>query len=104
MSTTPNPTNWSLEFIEKASKDFNKLDAEIYRRVTEFVDHSLLPANNPRVLGKQLSGNLKEFWSYRIGDYRLICHIVDHKLLIVAVRVAHRSKVYKNVHFLKSSA
>lgn len=102
MNTTS--TKWSLEFTEKASKDFNKLDTEIYRRVTHFIDNSLLKTDNPRLLGKQLSGNLKEYWSYRIGDYRLICEIHDHKLTIIAVKIAHRRDVYKNVHFLKSSA
>jgi len=34
MNTTPKSNNWSLEFIEKTSKDFNKLDAENYGRVT----------------------------------------------------------------------
>ena len=99
---TTHPTKWSLEFTEKANKDFKKLDIEVYRRITTFIDTSLLQADNPRLLGKQLSGNLKEFWSYRVGDYRLICEIMDHKLTILTVRIAHRKKVYKNVHFLKS--
>lgn len=98
------PTKWSLEFTERANKDFKKLDTEVYRRITSFIDKSLLTAENPRLLGKSLSGNLKEFWRYRIGDYRLICEIVDHKLTIIAVKIDHRSKVYKNVHFLRSPA
>lgn len=97
------PTKWSLEFTDKAEKNFRKLDTEIYRKVTKFIDESLLLADNPRLLGKQLSGNLKEFWSYRIGDYRLICEIHDHKLTIIAVKVGHRRDVYKKVHFLRSS-
>ena len=98
------PIKWSLEFTERANKDFKKLDTEAYRRITNFIDKSLLTAENPRLLGKSLSGNLKEFWRYRIGDYRLICEIVDHKLTIIAVKIDHRSKVYKNVHFLRSPA
>lgn len=93
------PTKWSLEFTEKATKEFKKLDPETYRRVRNFLDKNLLTAEDPRVLGKALTGNLKEFWRYRIGDYRLICEIVDHKLTIVAIKIDHRSKVYKNVHF-----
>lgn len=97
-----NPTKWSLEFTERAGKDFKKLDAETYRRVKDFIENSLLLSENPRLLGKPLSGNLKEFWRYRIGDYRLICEIFDHELTIIAIKIAHRSKVYKNVHFLRS--
>lgn len=95
---------WSLEFTEKANKDFKKLDRETYRNIRDFIDNRLLFAENPRLLGKPLSGNLKQFWRYRIGDYRLICEIIDHKLTIMAVKIDHRSTVYKNVHFLKSSS
>ncbi|OJW47878.1 MAG: hypothetical protein BGO67_03035 [Alphaproteobacteria bacterium 41-28] len=97
------PTKWTLEFTERANKDFKKLDAETYRRIKNFIDKSLLQAENPRLLGKPLSGNLKEFWRYRVGDYRLVCEIFDHKLTIVALKIDHRSKVYKKVHLLKSS-
>lgn len=51
-------------------------------------------SQDPRHLGKPLSGNLREFWRYRVGDYRLICKIQDDHLLILVVRIAHRSQVY----------
>lgn len=91
------PTKWSIEFTEKASKEFNKLDLEVYRKITNFIDNRLLQVSSPRLLGKPLSGNLREFWSYRVGDYRLICEIVDHKLTIIAVKIAHRREVYKHL-------
>lgn len=103
MKKTTLPTKWSLEFTETANKNFKKLDNTTYQRITNFIDNSLLVAENPRLLGKLLTGNLKEFWGYRIGDYRLVCEIIDHKLTIIAVKVAHRSKIYKNIHSLKSS-
>ncbi|MDY5053049.1 MAG: type II toxin-antitoxin system RelE/ParE family toxin, partial [Anaerovibrio sp.] len=31
---------------------------------------------------------------YRIGDYRLICHIDDDELIILALNVGHRRTVY----------
>lgn len=96
------PTKWSLEFSESALKDFKKLDSDIRQRITKFIDNSLLRTQDPRLLGKPLHGNLKEFWSYRVGDHRLICEIFDHNLTIITLRIAHRSKVYKNVHYLNS--
>ncbi len=97
-------TKWSLEFTDKANKEFLKLDTAIYRRMTNFIDNHLMQADNPRLLGKSLTGNLKEYWRYRIGDYRLLCEIHDHKLTIVAVRIAHRRDVYKNDHLLRLSS
>ncbi|MBS6062865.1 MAG: type II toxin-antitoxin system RelE/ParE family toxin [Peptostreptococcaceae bacterium] len=34
-------------------------------------------------------------WRYRIGDYRLICKIEDEILIITAVNVGHRRKIYE---------
>ena len=97
------PTKWTLEFTIKANREFKKLDREIYNKVRAFIDASLLTTENPRRLGKPLSGNMREFWRYRIGDYRVICEIHDHILIIVAVRVAHRREVYKKLHLVKPS-
>jgi len=51
---------------------------------------------NPRSLGAALQGpELGSFWKYRGGDYRVIVEIRDGALCIVAVKVGHRSEVYK---------
>ncbi|MFZ4803701.1 MAG: type II toxin-antitoxin system RelE family toxin [Synechococcus lacustris] len=33
-------------------------------------------------------------WRYRVGDYRIICQINDNQLLVLVVRIAHRSRAY----------
>lgn len=50
---------------------------------------------DPRQLGKPLTGQLSELWRYRVGDYRLIASIEDAEIRILVVRIAHRSKVYR---------
>ncbi|WP_414602975.1 type II toxin-antitoxin system RelE family toxin [Pyramidobacter sp.] len=37
-------------------------------------------------------GRCKGQWRYRIGDYRLICLIGDHELIILALSIGHRQK------------
>ena len=49
----------------------------------------------PRVLAKKLSGPYEDRMRYRVGDYRIICRIHDHRLLILVVEVAHRREVYR---------
>lgn len=49
---------------------------------------------NPRDAGKALTGNLRTYWRYRVGDYRVVCEIRDNDLVIVAVIIGHRSEVY----------
>lgn len=97
-------TKWKLIFSPQALKDLKGLDKATNKVILGYLYQKLERGENPRHFGKPLLGNLKNFWRYRIGDYRVVCEIKDHKLEILTVRVAHHSKAYKNVHFLKSPA
>ncbi|TVQ21141.1 MAG: type II toxin-antitoxin system RelE/ParE family toxin, partial [Spirochaetaceae bacterium] len=35
-------------------------------------------------------------WRYRVGDYRILCQILDTELVIVAVTIRHRKDVYRD--------
>lgn len=96
--------NWQLKFSPLALKDLKKLDKETSKLILLYLYEKLETEEDPKRFGKPLVGNLKDFWRYRVKDYRIICEIKDHEFQILTVHVAHRSKVYKNVHFLKSSA
>ncbi len=49
---------------------------------------------NPRQLGKPLSGDMSGFWRYRVEDYRVICEIIDGELLVLVIKIGHRKEVY----------
>lgn len=83
-------------FLEKqVKKDFQKLDRNIQKLILDWIEKNLENVENPRIKGKPLVGNLKNYWRYRIGDYRLITRIDDDKLLIIAIQCKHRKDVYK---------
>jgi mRNA interferase RelE/StbE len=96
--------NWQVKFSPLALKDLKKLDNEANKVILAYLYEKLETKEDPKRFGKPLSGNLKEFWRYRVGDYRIICEIKNHEFQVLAVHIAHRSKVYKNVHLLKSPA
>ena len=50
---------------------------------------------NPRSLGKALSGPLGELWRYRVGNCRVICDIHDNALRVLVVKVGARDTVYR---------
>ena len=85
---------WEIELAESAVKQLSGLDKAIQRRITKYLSERLAVADDPRVLGRALRGELSEYWRYRVGDYRLVCEIQDDVLTVLVVRVAHRSKVY----------
>ena len=84
-----------MEFIfnKKAEKQLDKLHSTIKKRIKNFV-LELETLDNPRDRGKALVGNLNGLWRYRVGDYRLICHIENEKLVILCLEITHRSKAY----------
>jgi mRNA interferase RelE/StbE len=51
-------------------------------------------AKNP-FSAKTLMGNLKGYYSYRVGDYRIIFEIDKKKSSIYIEKIAHRRQVYK---------
>lgn len=85
---------WTIEFDKKASKEFKSLGKSIQKQIDKFL-LKLMKSSNPRQFGESLKGNLKSFWRYRIGDYRLICSIEDKILTVLVVRVSHRREIYK---------
>jgi mRNA interferase RelE/StbE len=77
-----------------ADKSFSKLDKPTRQRIIDFFEDRVLPSGNPRRFGKRLVGHWSGLWSYRIGDYRVIADIQDHRVTIVATDIAHRKQIY----------
>lgn len=86
---------WQIEFTNSAAKQFDKLDKPVQLRIIKFLTTRLAKLEDPRQLGKQLQGSLSDYWSYRVGDYRLLAIFEDKRLIIVLNDIAHRRHVYK---------
>ena len=78
---------------DAAKRQLKKLNKPIRERISKYIDE-VASLTNPRARGKGLSGNLSEYWSYRVGDYRIIARIQDDVLQIEVVKVGHRRDVY----------
>lgn len=85
---------WTIKYATTAEKQLGKLDRQIARRIVDFMDNRIAALDDPRSIGKTLSGPLGDLWRYRVGDYRVICDINDDELTVIIVRVGHRRKVY----------
>jgi mRNA interferase RelE/StbE len=87
---------WAIEFDKAAKKELSKFSKPVATRIVRFLAERVAPLENPRDIGEALKGSaLGEFWKYRVGDYRLICRIVDAKITIVVIRVGNRREVYR---------
>lgn len=72
---------WTLEFSNEALKILKKLDKQVSEKIVTFLNNRLITLYDPRLIGKSLEGNLKNFWSYRVGDYWIICDINDDRIV-----------------------
>jgi mRNA interferase RelE/StbE len=93
MKTSSTTLGWSLSFQPTAARQFGKLNKAAQARIQAFLESRVL-AGNPRLHGAPLSGGLKGLWKYRVGDYRLICELKDDVLVILIIKIGHRSEVY----------
>lgn len=87
---------YKLLFSKRAKNEISKLDNSTSKLLKGWVSKHLTDCENPRVYGKDLSGNMSGYWRYRIGDYRLICEIHDDELIVLAITFGHRFKVYND--------
>ena len=85
---------WTIKFIPKIKKELKKLDKKDAKALLDFLEKEVLPLENPRTLAIPLKKNLKEFWKFRVGNFRIIADIQDYELMILVVRVANRKDVY----------
>ena len=58
-------------------------------------------ARNPR-LGKPLKGPLRDLWSYRVGDYRVVYEIQRGALVVLVLAIGHRRAIYESVRRMRS--
>jgi mRNA interferase RelE/StbE len=86
---------WSVEIGDHAERQLRKLDAQVRRRILDWLDERIEGCKNPRHFGEALKGGRAGLWRYRVGDYRSICQILDGRLLVLALAVGHRREVYR---------
>lgn len=87
---------WNVEIPDKVKKQLKELEVPIRKRILKFLDERIRTAANPRALGEALHGSeLGNFWKYRIGDYRIICHIEDQTVTVTVIKIGHRRDIYR---------
>ncbi len=83
-----------IEFTDSSKKQLKKIDNSNRNRILKYL-FEIESLKDPRTRGKALEQNLKGLWRYRVGDYRIVCDIVDEKVTILVVKIGHRRDVYK---------
>ena len=81
-----------MSLTTTAAKQLGKLDRNDAKRITGFLRDRLAGQEDPRALGKALTGPpLGTYWRYRVGDFRLICSIEDGALCVLVMPSGDRA-------------
>lgn len=88
---------YKILFDKNADKQLKKIDKTQQRIIVNWIIKNLENTNDPRVFGKTLKGNLKDYWRYRVGDYRIIAEINDDEVKILIIEIGHRKDIYKKL-------
>lgn len=88
-------TKWKLVWSESARKDLLKFDKHISKIIISKTASSLDHIDDPRTVLVPLKYAKSGQYKYRIGNYRVVCRLIDNELIVEAIRVGRRREVYK---------
>ncbi|MFQ5432182.1 MAG: type II toxin-antitoxin system RelE/ParE family toxin [Nitrospinota bacterium] len=86
---------WKIEFDPDALKELSRIDNQTQLRIVKFLRMRIAGRSDPRKLGKLLHGDKAGLWRFRVGNYRLICHIENKTRRILVLRIGHRRDIYE---------
>ncbi len=80
-----------LQLAQSVDKNLSKLPKHIQTKIISSFDKIM---QNP-VSGIKLHGELKDYYKFRVGDYRIIYSFNSKESLIQIVKIEHRQGVYR---------
>lgn len=83
---------YSLRIKQSAAKALAKIAKRDRLRLIEAIDQLREEPNAGGVLKGEFSGLRR----LRVGNYRVIYEVVNDQLLVLGIRVGHRSRVYRS--------
>ena len=86
---------WKIEFEKSAEKQLRRLDKGTRDKVLAYMHEKVAQADDPRDFGHSLNGEFAGQWTYRIGDYRAVCHLHFDRVVVEVVKVGNRREVYR---------
>ena len=93
---------YKVKTAPRFDREFKSLDRYTMKMMKVWIEKNLVNCENPHSQGKALGNVLSKAnekslteerqgeWHYRIGDYRLICHISDGEIVILSLSVGQR--------------
>lgn len=85
---------YRLELSNQAERVLTRIanrEPALYQRLAPVLDG----LERDPFQGKPLKGELKGYYSYRIGSYRIVYLVRRHELLVIVIDIGHRRDIYR---------
>lgn len=86
---------WRVEIRQTAERQLGRITPASRLRIIQFLRERIEGCADPRAIGNPLQGEMAGLWRYRVGDYRLICHVQDEKVTVLVLEIGHRREIYR---------
>ncbi|WP_017549891.1 type II toxin-antitoxin system RelE family toxin [Salinicoccus carnicancri] len=86
---------YQVVYEKRAVKSLKKIDKGQQRMIVAWIEKNLKGTMHPRQHGQPLKGELKDYWRYRVGRYRILADIDGDEIKIIVVDIVHRKDIYK---------
>ena len=85
---------WDFEISPPAIRHLADIGPSAAEDILSFLEKRVRGSADPTAFGKALRGDCKGSWRYRVKDYRILCRLENHRVVVVVIAVGHRSTVY----------
>ena len=85
--------NFNVKLTSTAQKELRRLPSKIRQQVANALDAI---EKDPRT-GSPLHWQLKGYWSYHTGNYRIVYEIDDDNKIVIVEHIKHRKDVYRDM-------
>jgi mRNA interferase RelE/StbE len=86
---------WTIEYERRVARDIKDLGHQEKKDIVQYLKERIATDEHPCRFGKPLVGDLKGLWRYRVGDYRIICRILEEERIVQVIGIGHRKEVYE---------
>jgi mRNA interferase RelE/StbE len=84
---------YEIRILEAAIRDLRKLDPPIARRIAQRINW--LAENLDDIQRERLTGDLSEFYKFRVGAYRILYEVIEDEAVIMIHQIGHRREIYR---------
>ena len=85
---------YRIVYEKRTIKSLLEIDKWQQHMIVSWIEKNLIRTSDPKRHGIPLKGALKDYWRYRVGNYRILADIDQVEVRILIVNVGHPKNIY----------